>query len=99
VVAPSANAGTLWLLEHYDPGVDTAELRLRAGRLRAAALAFSGTSGVRIEALAIVPTDEGIVCVVHAADQLVVREWCRRGLVRIDRLTRAVTDLEPGMED
>jgi hypothetical protein len=89
----SAQGSTLWLVEHYRPGADTTELRRRMARLREAVVALdrSGRT-VQIVAAAIVPTDEGLVCVVRAPSEDNVREACRRSHIRLDRLTLALPD-------
>ena len=91
---------SLWLMEHYRPGADTTELRRRMARLREAAGALDRTGrSVQIVAAAIVPTDEALVCVVRASSAEDVREVCRNGHVRLDRLTLAVPDEPSGSED
>jgi hypothetical protein len=90
---------SLWLMEHYRPGADTTELRRRLARLREAVVALDRAGEpVQIMAAAIVPTDEGFVCVLRASSRESVQELCRRSQVRPDRLTHAVADQQPGSE-
>jgi hypothetical protein len=69
-------------------------------RLREAVVALDRTGHtVEIVAAAIVPTDEGLVCVFRAPSADDVREVCRRSHVRLDRLTLALPDDPSETED
>jgi hypothetical protein len=99
--AESLTTGSsLWLMEHYRPGADVAELRHRLARLREAVVRFDRTGeSVQVVAAAIVPTDEGFVCMLRAPSRQSVRDLCRRSRIRLDRLTLALPDQPPGTED
>ena len=89
----SSQGGTVYLVEHYAPGLTADGLRCRAARVRETAVAM-GSEGRAVHYLrsTIVPADEALLCVFEASSAELVREVCARAGVPFERLSVAIAD-------
>jgi Protein of unknown function (DUF4242) len=83
-MAPQAaeDAGNVYLVEHYRPGLRVSGLRRVAALVRAAMDEFERQgSPVRYVRTTIVPADESVLCIVEAeSEELVSEAYGRAGL-------------------
>ena len=89
----ASHCGTVYLVEHYSPGLTTDGLGCRAARVRETAVAM-GCEGraVRYLRSTIVPADEALLCVLEAGSEELVREVYARAGVPFERLSVAIAD-------
>ena len=82
-----------FLVENYSPGLSVAELEAAKRRLcvEVEALARVGRR-VRVLRTAIVPCDEALICLLHAASEDLVREAFLRADVPFDRISPALSE-------
>jgi hypothetical protein len=88
----------VWLLEHYEPGAPALLLHQRIRAMAAAALAMRSSGTVRVIVGAVLPRDEGALCLLEADTTRAIRAVCRRSQFRVDRLTRVEPANLPAME-
>jgi hypothetical protein len=85
--------GQAYLVEHYRPGLDVAELRRWVTRIGAAAGALEREGKpVRLLRSTIVPGDESLLCVLEAASEQLVREVYERAAIPFERISIAIAD-------
>ena len=86
-------SGSLYLVEHYAPGLTIEGLGCWAARVRETAVAM-GSEGraVRYLRSTIVPADEALLCVLEAGSEELVREVYARSGVPFERLSVAIAD-------
>ena len=89
----SGESGSVYLVEHYAPGLTVDGLGCRAARVRETAVAM-GSEGraVRYLRSTIVPADEALLCLLEAGSEELVREVCARAGVSFERLSVAIAD-------
>jgi hypothetical protein len=88
----------VWLLEHYEPGAAGPLLHQRISRMAAAAMATKNPGTVRVIVGAVLPRDEGALCLLEADTTRAIRAVCRQSQFRVDRLTRVEPASLPAME-
>jgi len=94
-------SGSLYLVEHYAPGLTVDGLGCWAALVREAAVVM-GNEGraVRYLRSTIVPADEALMCVFEADSEELVRDVYARAGVPFERLSVAIADasewLDPG---
>lgn len=95
---PTPQAARLtFLVEHYRPGLQAADLESLAARARTAVRELEREGKpLRFLRLLIVPGDESFLCVVEAASEQLVREAYDRAGIPFERIspTRVLTDSE-----
>ena len=90
-------ARATFLVEHYRPGLQAAELERFAGRARKAVCQLEREGKpLRFLRSLIVPGDESFLCVVEAASEQLVTEAYDRAGIPFERisLTRVLSDSE-----
>jgi hypothetical protein len=89
----SSQSGSVYLVEHYAPGLTVDGLGCWAARVRETAVAM-GSEGraVRYLRSTIVPADESLLCVLEAGSEELVREVYARSGVPFERLSVAIAD-------
>jgi hypothetical protein len=89
----SSESGSVYLVEHYAPGLTIDGLACWAARVRETAVAM-GSEGraVRYLRSTIVPADEALLCVLEAGSEALVREVYARSGVPFERLSVAIAD-------
>ena len=93
----AAEVRQTFLVEHYRPGFDAAELRRTASRVRdtAAEMEREGKP-VRHLRSTLVPADEFFLCIFKAASEELVREAYARAGIAFERISRADPEEDAG---
>ncbi len=89
---PGSEARETYLIELYRPGLQTDALTQLAGRIRDTVTQMQ-REGERVMLLSstIVPTDEYLVCVLHAGSEGLVRRAFARAGIAFERLSPAIS--------
>jgi Nickel responsive protein SCO4226-like len=94
-MAPKAatDPGTVYLVEHYRPGLEVMGLRHLAALVREALdeLQREGRS-VRLARTAVVPADESVLCIVEAESEELVSEAYMRAGLSFERISIVVPE-------
>ena len=88
---------TTFLVEHYRPGRDVAQLSSSIARVReiVAEMERAGEP-VRYLSATIVPVDESFFCLIEAAAEEAVSDVYRRADVPFERISAAISVLDEG---
>ena len=82
---------TAFLVEHYRPGRDVAQLSSSIARIRETVTEMRRAGEpVRYLSATIVPNDESFFCLIEAACEEVVSDVCRRADVPFERISAAI---------
>jgi Protein of unknown function (DUF4242) len=88
---------TAFLVEHYRPGRDVAQLNSSIARIREIVAEMERTGEpVRYLSATIVPGDESFFCLIEAAAEEVVSDVYRRADVPFERISGAICVLDEG---
>jgi hypothetical protein len=84
----ATDAGNVYLVEHYRPGLQVGGLRRLAALVRAALDEFENEArGVRFVRTTIVPADESLLCIVEAETEELVSEAYGRAGISFERIS------------
>jgi hypothetical protein len=80
-----------FLVEHYRPGRDVAQLTSSIARIREAVAELERAGEpIRYLSATIVPNDESFFCLIEAASEQVVSDVCGRADVPLERISAAI---------